>query len=203
MKKNLIIFGAGGHSKSCIDIIENTKKFNIKGIIDNPKNKSKSFLNYPILGSDNQIKKIIKKTDLCFIGVGQIKNPDIRINIGKKIERNSFKTISVYSPNSFISKKSVIKDGTIIMNFAIVNTSVKIGKNCIINNRALIEHDSIIGDFCHISTGAIINGNVKVGDNVFIGSGTIINNDIEIGSNSIIGSGKLINKNIPKNSVIK
>ena len=32
--KKLYLFGGGGHSLSCIDVIEKQKKFKIKGIID-------------------------------------------------------------------------------------------------------------------------------------------------------------------------
>ena len=35
--KKIILVGAGGHCKSCIDVIEKEKKFKIIGIIDNKK----------------------------------------------------------------------------------------------------------------------------------------------------------------------
>ena len=36
-KKNIILVGAGGHAKVCIDVIEREKKFQILGLIDNKK----------------------------------------------------------------------------------------------------------------------------------------------------------------------
>ena len=36
-KKNIILIGAGGHAKVCIDVIESEKKFKIVGLIDNKK----------------------------------------------------------------------------------------------------------------------------------------------------------------------
>ena len=38
-KKPLILIGAGGHAKSCIDIIENENRYYIFGIIDRSKKK--------------------------------------------------------------------------------------------------------------------------------------------------------------------
>ena len=35
--KKLILVGAGGHAKSCLEVIELTKKFKILGFIDNSK----------------------------------------------------------------------------------------------------------------------------------------------------------------------
>ena len=64
-KKNIILIGAGGHAKVCIDVIESEKKFKIIGLIDNKK-KGK-FLNYDILGNDKILKKILKKIKYAFI----------------------------------------------------------------------------------------------------------------------------------------
>ena len=35
--KEIILIGAGGHAISCIDVIEESKKFKISGIVDNDK----------------------------------------------------------------------------------------------------------------------------------------------------------------------
>jgi FlaA1/EpsC-like NDP-sugar epimerase len=35
--KKIILIGGGGHSKSCIDVIENENKYKIVGIVDKKK----------------------------------------------------------------------------------------------------------------------------------------------------------------------
>ena len=40
LKKKIIVIGAGGHAKSCIDILESTKKFKLVGIVEKKKIKS-------------------------------------------------------------------------------------------------------------------------------------------------------------------
>ena len=38
MRKKLIIIGAGGHAKSCLDVIQSKKKsFKVMGFVDNKK----------------------------------------------------------------------------------------------------------------------------------------------------------------------
>ena len=34
----IVLFGAGGHARSCIDVIERLKKYKIKFLVDNKKN---------------------------------------------------------------------------------------------------------------------------------------------------------------------
>ena len=38
--KKIILIGAGGHAKSCIDVIELQNKYKIIGLIDNKKKKN-------------------------------------------------------------------------------------------------------------------------------------------------------------------
>ena len=44
MKKKIILIGAGGHAKSCIDIINAEGKYEIIGLVDNKKKKGSKFL---------------------------------------------------------------------------------------------------------------------------------------------------------------
>ena len=46
--KKIILIGTGGHSKSCIDVIEQQDKYKIIGVVDKNKTKRNKFVNYPI-----------------------------------------------------------------------------------------------------------------------------------------------------------
>lgn len=203
MKKKIILIGSGGHAVSTINLIESNKHFKIVGIV-NQNRKIKNLMNYPIIGTDKDLKRIIRSyTKNCCIGIGQIKDYKIRTSVFDRLKKIGFILPTIISKNSDINKSTKIGEGTVIFHNCIINSNVSIGKNCIINNGVIIEHDSIIGDNCHISTGAIINGSVKIGKNSFIGSGAIVKNNTQIGNNVVIGMGKRIKKSIKSNSTIK
>jgi len=189
---NILLIGAGGHAKSCIDVIESDKKFNIIGLID--KEINKTFFNYSILGNDDDLLNLKSKSSFAFVTMGQIGYNSTRSNLFNLIKEIGFKIPTIISPFSYISKHSFVDIGSIIMHGAIINSNVKIGYNTIINSKALIEHDCNISNNCHISTGAIINGGVTISKNTFIGSGAIIRNGINIPENSFIKAGSLISQ---------
>ena len=58
--KKIIIIGAGGHSKSLINLIASTNEFKILGLINNSIS-NKKILDYPILGTDKDLIKYYKK----------------------------------------------------------------------------------------------------------------------------------------------
>ena len=76
--KKIILIGAGGHCKSCIDVIEKQNTYKIAGIIDDKK--SKSIFNYKIIGKDFDLKKLSSKISYALITIGQIKNYETRVN---------------------------------------------------------------------------------------------------------------------------
>ncbi len=196
---NIILVGAGGHAKSCIDVIEKNKRFKIVGLIDkNKKLLKKNILGYPIIGQDKDLKKFSKKYKYAFICIGQIKNSKPRENYFSKLKFYGFKIPKIISPLAYVSEHSKIGEGTIIMHNAFVNSSTNIGFNCIINSKAHIEHDVSIGDHTHISTGAFVNGGVKIGSSVFLGSKSVIKNSIIIENKVVVGMGKHVKKNLKK-----
>lgn len=192
MKKKLLLVGSGGHTVSCIDVIELEKKYHIIGLIDLKKNKI--FRKYEVIGNPNKLKDLKKKTKNIFITIGQINSPKLRINLFNKLNKLGFKLVKIVSPLSYLSKNSSIGEGTIIMHGAYVGPNVKIGKNCIINTNAIIEHDTIIKDNCHISTTVTINGGVKINSGSFVGSGSVIRQGINLKSNSFIKMGTYVKK---------
>ena len=197
------MIGSGGHTKACIDVIETENKYKIIGIIEKYKTGNDKFVNYPILAIDKDLKKIKKKCKNAFISIGQIKNSTIRAKKFDELISLGFNIPTIISPYSYVSKKSEIGIGSIIMHKAIINVEAKIGQNCIVNNRSLIEHEVKIGNNTHISTGAILNGNCEVGNNTFIGSGSVIKEGVKIGDNCIVGIGSIVKKDIKDNQIFK
>tara|TARA_Y100000996_G_C22311523_1_gene556432 strand:- start:23 stop:631 length:609 start_codon:yes stop_codon:yes gene_type:complete len=200
--KKLILIGAGGQAKSCIDVIQSSKNFKILGIINSQS--KKKFLNIKILGKDKYLTKLKNKKQInLHIAIGFIKNPIIKIKLYEKFKKMGFIFPVIKAKSSIVSKNAIVLDGTILHHKTIINSDAKIGYNSIINTATLIEHDVKIGNNCHISTGVILNGNVIVGDNTFVGSGVKVKNGVTIGKNCIIGMGVIIKKNIRDNSIIK
>ncbi len=197
MKERIILIGGGGHCKSCIDVIEQQGNYHIAGIVDVSEKLHQKVLGYEIIATDDDLLRLVHECENFIVTLGQIKSPEKRIRIFKKLKDLKAKLPRIISPLAYVSRHAQIDEGTIVMHFALINAGAKIGSNCIINNKALIEHDAIIGDHCHIATGAIINGGVKVGSGTFFGSNAASKEYIEIEENVVIGCGEKIIKNIP------
>jgi sugar O-acyltransferase (sialic acid O-acetyltransferase NeuD family) len=202
MKKDILLIGGGGQCKSCIEIIEASNEFTIIGILDNDKEIGFDILGYKVIGTDLDIDLYIQKKVSFHVSIGQISNSKPRQKI---IDLLIFKNADlpvIKSPNAYVSKHSIINQGTLISCNVFVNAGAKIGMGCIINSGAIIEHDAVIGDYCHISTSAVINGECKVGNNSFIGSNSVIIHGTNVGDFNIIGAGSVVVKNTLSNFIL-
>ena len=199
-KKNLILIGAGGHARSCIDVIEREGYFKITGLVGLESDLGSQVNGYEVIATDKDLSTLIGKAQFALITLGQISSPDARINLYQRALKAGFELASVVSPSAYVSSIAQISNGTIVMHGAIINAGVKVGSNCIINSRVLLEHDTQVLDNCHISTGAILNGGVIVEEGCFVGSGTIVKEGISIGERSVVGMGSLLRTNLSANS---
>ncbi|MBF0208959.1 MAG: acetyltransferase [Oligoflexia bacterium] len=202
-KPEIILVGAGGHSKACIDVIENEDKFDIAGLVGLPDEVGKQVLDYSIIATDADLSELVKQYKYAFVTQGQIKSPENRLKIYNKLENMGFQLPCIVSKTAYVSSRAEICAGTIVMHRVVINADVKIGSNCIINTSAVIEHDVRIGNHTHISTGVILNGNVTVAEHTFLGSNTVVKNGIKIGASCVIGMGLSIKQDVSDQTTLK
>lgn len=199
----MLLIGAGGHAKSCIEIIESSGEFSVAEVVGQDSEKGMSILGRTVQYSDSDLAYLRNRYEYAFIAIGQIHSPAIRIKLYSIISEMGFKLPTFVSQSAQVSRYTKIGTGSIVMNGVIVNPNCTIGENVIINSGSIIEHDVLIGDNCHVATRVTVNGNATIGDGSFLGSGSIVRNGIEIGSNCFIGMGSRITNSIPSNTIFK
>jgi sugar O-acyltransferase (sialic acid O-acetyltransferase NeuD family) len=187
----MILYGASGHAKVIIEILEKSGIL-VDGLFDD--NPNISDLNGYICSLFNLNKTIDNQ---LIISIGD--NRTRRI-IANKI--GAVKYGKAIDTSSSISLRSTIGEGTVIMPGAIINSGTIIGDHAIINTNASVDHDCILGNFVHVSPGCSISGNVNIGEGTHIGTGASVIPGIRIGAWCIVGAGCVIIKDIPDFSVV-
>jgi sugar O-acyltransferase (sialic acid O-acetyltransferase NeuD family) len=194
-RPGIILLGAGGHARACIEVVESQGKFVIDGLVGLQNETGQRVLGYSVVATDAQIAGLSAKYPNALIAVGQIRSPEARIRLFSAARDAGFNLPTVISPAATVSQHASIGAGTIVMHGAIVNAGAQVGENCIINSRALVEHDAIVGSHCHISTGAILNGGVSVGGGSFVGSGSVVRDGIHLADRCFVVMGAVVRQN--------
>tara|TARA_R110002072_G_scaffold258339_1_gene416999 strand:- start:274 stop:876 length:603 start_codon:yes stop_codon:yes gene_type:complete len=192
MSQQLYIYGASGHGKVVIEIIEALGK-EVVTVFDDDENITQ-LLDYPVLPKDNVNPD--KKIPVLFA----IGNNETR---KKLAESNGFLvTEPLIHPSAIVSPRATLKNGTVVMPGAIINSQAEVGQHCIINSGAVVEHDCVLDNYVHISPNAALAGDVKVGEGTQIGIGAQVIQGITIGNWCTIGAGAVIIKDVPDGATV-
>ena len=185
----ILLVGAGGHARACIDVIEAEGRFMIAGLLGTRDDVGNEVLGYPVIGCNDELPEMAARIGCALVTVGQILSPALRVQLFEALEGVGCALPVVVSPRAQVSRHATVGAGTVIMHGAVVNAGAHVGRNCIVNSQALIEHDARIGDHCHVATSAVVNGGVTIGVGSFVGSGTLVRQGVRIGDACVIGMG--------------
>ena len=193
----IVLLGGGGHCKSVLDSILNSKQYSVYGIVDNNKTKGENLFGVPFLGGDEMLPELLSLGIInIVITVGSVGNTEVRKNLYYMCKDMGFDFPAIIDKNASVSDNAIVEQGVFIGKNAVINAGAIVNEMSIINTCAIIEHDCLIGEFCHISPGATLCGNVKVGHNSHIGANSTVIQGISITENCLIGAGSVVIKDI-------
>lgn len=200
--KRFLIFGASGHAKVVIDVVEKQDIMRIGFLADdNAGLHGHEFYGYPVMG-DRQwlLKQDIYSGMNYIVAIG---NNQIRSEIANWLELHGFRAASpVIHPSAQLARGVIIGTGTVLMAGSVVNSDTSIGRHSIVNTGVGIDHDCIIGDAVHIAPGATLCGSVSVGDGALIGAGAVVLPNVRIGKNATIGAGAIVLNAVPEGMTV-
>ncbi len=191
MRKDVELYGASGHSKVVIDILE-LNNYTVQKIYDDASQQT-------TITSCKVVKpeELDQSNQPFIISIG---NNKVRQKIDGLYPNLNY--ITAIHPKSIIAKNVHLDKGSVVMAGAIINPAVHIGKHCIINTGATIDHDCKIDDYVHISPNATLCGNVTIGKASHIGASSVIIQNVNIGKNVTVGAGSVVIKDIPNGKMV-
>lgn len=189
----MFLYGASGHAKVIIDILQKQNKL-VEGLFDDNQN-IKEILSIRCYG---KFTTNVLGENKIIISIGDNK---IREKIVTKLPKATNYGVAI-DKSAIISDNVKTGEGTVIMPGVVINIDTLIGKHVIINTSASIDHECVIRDFAHVSPNVTLCGNVHVGKNTHIGAGAIVIPNIIIGRNVTIGAGAVIINDIPDNCTV-
>ena len=198
----ILIFGAGGHAKVIIDLVEKEGSHNIFGLIDPSKKKGDNLMGYKILGQESDLPGIIANNSIKG-GVIAIGDNGLRKKVNDKILRAcpDFNFFSFVHPSASIGKGAEVGMGSVILAGVIINPDSRIGNHCILNTNSSLDHDAEMHDFSSLAPNSTVGGNVKIGEFSSIALGANIIQNIVIGKHALIGAGSAVTEDIKDFSV--
>lgn len=182
----LIIVGAGGHGRCCLDIAR--EKYDEIIFLDDGL-AAQTVNDCKVVGKISDMKTLFPEYLDIFIAVG---NNTFRKQLFNQAKEIGYNIITLISNEATVSKYASIKQGSVIFPHAVIEPNAMIGNNCIICANATINHDAIIHDDCLIYSNTVIRPNVIIYELTRIGSNCTVTFGKEIEEGSDIKDGKVV-----------
>jgi sugar O-acyltransferase (sialic acid O-acetyltransferase NeuD family) len=199
-KEQIFVFGASGHAKVVIDVIERQGLYEVAFLVDDDLSlKGTSFFGYPVIGGKNDLLAVNDAPQKSIVAIG---SNSARCKISAWLTEYSFQKISAIHPSAQLSRGVHIGAGTVVMAGVCVNADTVVGDDVIINTRASVDHDCVIGDGVHLAPGSTLCGTVNIGELTFICAGATVIPNLKIGHNVIVGGGSTVIRDVPNNKTV-
>jgi UDP-perosamine 4-acetyltransferase len=189
MRSEVIVIGAGGHAKVCIELLHAMGEkiaFCVGGGSDSPN----ACLGVPVLKGDGNLAHLrAQGYSRSFVAIG---SNNLRERLGTTAIELGYQLVNAVSPHAVVSPSAKLGVGVAVMAGAVINAEAVIGDFSIINTGATVDHDCRIGKAVHIAPQCALAGNVMVGDYSFLGVGTKVIPEIQVGERAIVGAGAVV-----------
>lgn len=151
MNNNLLIIGAGEFGQFVKEIAIEMNKF-----------EEISFLDDNSLLAIDKISNYKNYTNYYTNAIVAIGNPNVRLQLLNELEEAGYIVPIIVSSKAFVSKSSIIQNGTIIEPNATIQSNTVICKGCIISSNACVRHNSYVEEGCHIDCNSVVKSHSRV-----------------------------------------
>jgi UDP-perosamine 4-acetyltransferase len=196
----VLLIGAGGHARVCVEALLDMGDAVIVGAVSS-NGTTIDGLGVSPCWPEAELEEAIRASDAtaCCVAIGD--NATRRRFADSLVERG-IALASAVSASSVVSRTARLGAGVQLIAGCVVNAATVVGDGAIVNTNATIDHDCSIGRFVHVAPGAVLGGAVTVGDEAMIGLGARVLPGIRIGAGAIVGAGAVVTRDVEANTVV-
>jgi UDP-perosamine 4-acetyltransferase len=200
MSADVVVVGAGGHAKVCVEILQSMGE-RVAFCVADVDSPLRSCVGVEVLLGDACLAELAASGySRLFVALGENVT---RSRLASKAVSLGFELVTAISPTAVVSPSAKIGKGVVIMPTAVVNADARIDDLCIVNTGATIDHDCVLGRGVHVAPQCGLAGGVRVSDWAFLGAGTIVLPNISIGTEAVVGAGAVVVANVPDGALCK
>lgn len=136
-----------------------------------------------------------------------IANSTVREKLAARCAGDNVLPWTVSAANVVTLDDVVLGEGAVLSPFAMLTSSIRIGRYFQANIYSYVAHDCVIGDFVTFAPGVKCNGNVVIEDHAYIGTGAVIKQGkpgqpLVIGRGAVVGMGAVVTRDVPPGTTV-
>jgi sugar O-acyltransferase (sialic acid O-acetyltransferase NeuD family) len=188
-----VVFGAGGHARSVVDVLERLGETVVAVVGDAG---GRDWHIDVLDDEDAAIERVVTEGLRAVVAIGA---PEPRMAL---LGRPGATVPAVVAATATVSPRAALGAGTVVLEHAHVGPSARLGVGVIVNTGAIVEHDCLVAEGCHVAPGAVLLGAARIGARTFVGSGARVLPGIELGAGVTVGAGSVVTRGVPDGDTV-
>lgn len=200
--RSLVVFGAGGHAKSLIDLVRSSLDLVPLCVADDDRGAPADVLGVPVV--PGAALPLLHEHGVRYAvnAVGAIGRLQTRIDVGRRLDEAGFELPALVDRAAFVAASAAVSAGAQVFAGAAVCSAARVGRSAIVNTGAIVSHDCRVADYAHVAPGALLAGAVEIGEAALVGMGATVNIGVRVGARSTVGNGAAVNEDLPPNTIV-
>lgn len=201
MSRKIVLYGAGGHAKSVLSVIQSLGCYEVVGLIeDHPARIGLRVLGEPVIGGPEIISALTQSgLNLAAVAIG---DNVARKRISDSLTSAGFGFPLIRHPSTWVTPGSYIGDGCFIHAFSTIGPDCRIGCGVIVSANAVVGHDTTIENWSHVAPGVQIGGGATIREGAFLGMGASILPGVKVGTHAKVGANAVVHKDVPDGAIV-
>jgi sugar O-acyltransferase (sialic acid O-acetyltransferase NeuD family) len=198
----LVIVGAGGFGRECLDIVEALNELaadlQFMGFVDDGA-VDEEILRRRAAVCLGPVASASSHAARCVIAIG---DGSIRERIDNELSAAGVQSLILVHPQATLGSDCRVGDGTIINAGARATTNIALGRHVQLHANCTVGHDAVLDDFVSVYPGATISGSVVLECGVTIGTGANVLPGTRVGAGAFVGAGAVVTSDVPAGAVV-
>ena len=193
----VLILGAGGHGRVVLDILQQLRRYDVVGFLDNNAAiHGRRVDGVLVRGAIVDLARWHRELDAQGVVIA-IGDNGIRRGLARETVNLGIPLVNAVHPSATLAQSVTLGSNVVIAAGVVVCAHCQIGNSVILNTGCIVDHYTMVGEGCHICPGVRIAGRVKVEPGAFVGIGATVVPKVTLGCEAIIGAGAVVLHDVP------
>lgn len=191
----VVVYGAGGHAKSVIGVLRDTRRHVLVGVVDDdPSRAGAMILGCRVVGGSERLAAVVPPGGGIHVAIGDNAS---REAVVRHLRGLGHRLVTLVHPAAFVMAQATLGEGIFVHHGAVIGCDATLGTGTIVSAQAIVGHDCRLGHFDHLTPGVRFAGGVTLGNRVLIGMNAVVLPGIRIGDDVTIAAGSVVTRDVP------
>lgn len=206
MNAPIALIGFGGHGRVVAAALQAAGHSIIAATDLEPARFAEQSIDFEVISDAALTQRYSPEQVRLVCGMGSIlpcKPDDPRARCIERFKSLGYHFMGLQHPFCWIAPDARLADTCQIHAGAVLQPGTIVGDFAIINTRASVDHDCRIGKLCHIGPGVTLSGNVEIGAGSHLGTGCTVIQGIKLGSQCFVAAGATVVRDVADGQFVR